>query len=54
VCYLQGNKTDACNEIMCITENFMYNNDRISIKFVSWDNVVGTLTRLQTGRPRNR
>ena len=49
MCFLQGNKTDASNNIMSITENFMYNNDWISIKFVSWDSVVGILTRLQAG-----
>ena len=49
VFFLQGNKTDACNKITPITEDFMYNNDWISIKFVSWDSVVGILTRLQTG-----
>jgi hypothetical protein len=49
VCFLQGNKTDACNKIMSVTENFMYYNDWISIKFVSWDSVVGILARLQAG-----
>ena len=47
--FCKGNKTDACNKITPITEDFMYNNDWISIKFVSWDSVVGILTRLQTG-----
>jgi hypothetical protein len=46
--FLQGNKTDACNKIMSITKNFMYN-DWISIKFVRWDSVVGIMTRLQAG-----
>ena len=49
MCFLQGNKTEACNKIMSITENFMYNNDWISIKSVSWDSAVGILTRLQAG-----
>jgi hypothetical protein len=39
---------------MSINHNTIHNIDWISIKFVTQDGVLGELTRLQVGQPRNR